>query len=100
MLYHFNKLRLRSKLGGWAPHQLTPEKNKGRIQACEQLLNISHRTDWLDKLVAGDEKWVLHVNIERRLQWLKPGQKPKLTLKPGLHPRKRMLSVWSTVKGV
>ena len=40
------------------------------------------------------------MKIERRRQWLKPGQKPKLAPEPGSHPEKRMSSVWWTVKGV
>ena len=70
--YHYNKLQSRSTLGGWASHQLTPEQKKKRVQACEQAFNISRRADWLNKLVTEDEKWALHVNIERRCQWLKP----------------------------
>jgi histone-lysine N-methyltransferase SETMAR len=64
------------------------------------LLSKHRRFDWLDSFVTGDEKWVLYVNIERKRQWLKPGQKPLPVPKPGLHPQKRMLSVWWDVQGV
>ena len=64
-----------------------------------------HRTfKWLDFLITGDEKWFLYVNVKRRRkrrrQWLKLGQRPKPISKVGLHPKKRMLSIWWRVKGV
>ena len=42
----------------------------------------------------------LYVNFKRKVQLLKPGQAAKPTPKPGLHPRKRMLNIWWSVKGV
>ena len=51
-------------------------------------------------MVTGDEKWCLYVTFKRKVQWLKPSQAAKPTPRPGLHPQKRMLSIWWSVKGV
>ena len=45
-----------------------------------------------------DEKWVVYTNATQIRQWLKPGQ--AATPNAGLHPKKRMLSVWWGVQGV
>lgn len=98
--YHFQRLRLVPKLGDYSPHALTPAQFKKRVEACQQLLSLQRNFNWLDNLITGDEKWVLYANIHRRRQWLQPHQKPVLTPKPGLHPKKRMLCVWWDVQGV
>lgn len=98
--YHFKRLCFVSKLGDWTPHDLSPVQLQKRVEACQQLLS-SHRTfNWLDNLITGDEKWVLYANVQRKRQWLPQHKKPAPTPKPGLHPQKRMISVWWDVQGV
>ena len=98
--YHFKQLRLVSKLGDWVPHDLNQVQLKKRIDYCQYLLSYHRNFSWLDNLITGDEKWVVYTNATRRRQWLKPGQAAKTTPKAGLHPKKRMLSVWWGVQGV
>jgi histone-lysine N-methyltransferase SETMAR len=100
VVYHFKQFRLVSKLGEWVPHNLTPKQQKKRVDYCKYLLSFRRTTDWLRYLITGDEKWVLHVNTARKRQWLLPNQKPKPTPKAGLHPQKRMVSVWWGIHGV
>ena len=98
--YQFKRLDLVPKLGQWVPHDLSPEQKKKRVDTSHQLLSLRRNFEWLNNLVTGDEKWCLYVNFKRKVQWLKPGQAAKPTPKPGLHPQKRMLSIWWSVKGV
>ena len=64
-------------------------------------LMTSHRNyQWLHNLVTGDEKWVLYISYEYHRQWLSPGQTVAVTPKPDLHPKKVMLSVWWSVRGI
>ena len=98
--HHFRKLRLVSRAGQWTPHDLSPTQRQKRVDICRGLIEKHRRFDWLNNFVTGDEKWVLYVSIERKRQWLKPGQKPRPTPKHGLHPQKRMLSVWWDVQGI
>ena len=100
--YQLKKLGLVPKLGQWVYHDLTPEQKKKRVDSSQQLLNLHRTFKWLNNLVTGDEKWCLlnYVNFKRKVQWLKPGQAAKTRPKPGLHPQKRMLSIWWGVKGI
>lgn len=98
--YRFKDLRLVPKLGGWLPHDLNQSQLKKRVEACQELLEMRRNFNWLDNLITGDEKWVVYANIRRKRQWLPPRQKAKPTPKAGLHPEKRMISVWWNVTGV
>jgi len=98
--YAFKQLRLVSKLGEWAPHDLIQQQKKKRIDICQRLFSLRRTFNWLDNLITGDEKWVVYINTTRKRQWLKPNQRPKTTPKPGLHPKKRMLCIWWDILGV
>jgi [histone H3]-lysine36 N-dimethyltransferase SETMAR len=54
---------------------------------------------FLDKIVTGDEKWVFFNNVKRKKQWTKRGTKAKATAKPGLHPKKVLISVFWDSEG-
>ncbi|CAF3170646.1 unnamed protein product [Rotaria socialis] len=64
-------------------------------------LIASHRNyQWLCNIITGDENWVLYVNHTLKRQWLGVGQVGVTTPKNDLHPKKSMLSVWWSVKGI
>lgn len=88
------------KYGVWIPHQLSPIQLKMRVDTCMELLSFQRTYEWLTNLITGDEKWVLYVNYARRKQWLSSGERGVDTPKPGLHPKKVMLSVWWNIRGV
>lgn len=98
--YIFKRFGYVNKLSGWSPHDLNPNQLQKRIDMCKDLISLRRTFNWLNNLITGDEKWVLYVNVQRKRQWLKPGQKPIPTPKAGLHPQKRMLCVWWDVEGV
>ncbi|KAK6738341.1 hypothetical protein RB195_020448 [Necator americanus] len=56
-------------LGQWLPHALSDGKRQRRLDICTQLLSRTHRIDWLDITVTGDEKWVLYVNHTHKHPW-------------------------------
>lgn len=97
---HLSTMGKKSMLSRWVPHDLTEYDRQRRINACTSLLSRSRRTDWLHTIVTGDEKWVLHINTSRKRQWVDIGSKPEPTPKPGMHPKKVMLSVWWDSQGV
>lgn len=92
-------LGMRKLLGRFVPHDLTQSQLDRRIDDCYTLLTLHGGDRWLDRLITGDEKWVLYDNHHRRAQWVGEGETPQDVPKPDLHPKKVMLSVWWGVDG-
>jgi histone-lysine N-methyltransferase SETMAR len=97
---HLHAIGKTNKHGVWVPHELTPQCKFQRSAICASLLSRQDSEPFLDRIVTGDEKWVLYVNQENKNQWLSPGQKPKPVPKLELHPEKVLLSIWWNLKGI
>ena len=97
---HLKSLGKKCKAGRWVPHTLTANNRTQRLSICTSLLLKQRREPFFDRLVTGDEKWVLYDNVTMRKQWLSPGQSPAPTARRELHPRKVLLSVWWDIRGV
>lgn len=97
---HLKTIGFTSKLSKWVPHQLTDAQRKRRCDAAVTLLSISRHNNWFPSIVTGDEKWVLYTNVVRKRSWCEGDIVPEATAKPGLHPRKVMMSVWWDCDGV
>lgn len=90
-----------SKLGKWLPHRLTAKNLADRVRIASQLLE-RHRSGQLnlDQILTCDEKWILYANVIRRKTWVNKGTGAQPTPRPGLHPKKIMLSAWWDTEGV
>lgn len=89
-----------TKLDVWVPHQLT-ERNRGdRVAACISLLARNNKDPFLKHLMTSDEKWISYDNPQRKQTWARRGDPPQRVAKPGLHPRKVLLSVWWDYQGI
>ena len=99
-LRYLHELGFGNKFGRWLPHKLTAANKKQRTDICSQLLSQWPLETVLDNLVTGDEKWVLHVNIRRRKQWIHRDAQAQPTPKGDLFPKKVMLSVWWDKRGI
>ncbi|GFY14057.1 mariner Mos1 transposase [Trichonephila clavipes] len=53
----------------------------------------------LDKLITGDEKWIIYENIKRKKCYCKPGTSSATVPKPSIHQRKVLLCLWWDRKG-
>ena len=87
------------KLGVWVPHELSENNKENRLQIASQHLarhraTCSHKQRFLYRIVTGDEKWCLYINMKQRKEWVAPGDTPKPKVKLDLHPRKIMICVW------
>lgn len=89
-----------SKLGSWVPHDLNDAKKNQRLTICTSLLSRNTKEPFLERIVTGDEKWVLYNNIQRKRQWLSRKEKPLPVPKDGLHPKKIMLCLWWDMRGL
>lgn len=88
------------KLGKWIPHDLSEDNLAQRFSICTSLSSRQSCEPFLERIVTGDEKWVLYVNIKRRKQWVDKDQSAEPAAKAGLHPKKVMLCVWWNMKGI
>lgn len=91
---------MEQRIGRWIPHVLTPEIRTARCDAAMALLSKSRRTSWLDRLVTGDEKWVLYVNHCRIHQWVSQGETPQPEPRRDPHGMKVLLSIWWNIHGI
>lgn len=98
---HLKQLGFVSKLDVWVPHALSAVNKQARLEvAREHMDRLSRDPFFLDRIVTGDEKWILYSNVLRSRSWRIRGAAPRAVAKPGLHPRKVLLSVWWDVRGV
>ena len=95
-----HELGFKWKYGIWIPHALTTANLNDRANTAASFLSKSRRMDWLDKLVTGDEKWVLHVNVAKKKMWLRSHEKTVQGVQPDEHEKKIMLCVWCSVHGI
>lgn len=88
------------KFGSWVPHELSENDKLQRFTTCTSLLSRQNREPFLERLVTGDEKWALYVNVRHKRQWLDPGEKPQSEVKADMHPKKVLLCIWWDVHGI
>ncbi|KAF2359666.1 Transposase type 1 [Trinorchestia longiramus] len=82
------------KLEKWVPHELNENQKLRRFEVCSMLSLCNINNPFLDRIVTCDEKWVLYDNRKRSGQWLDCDEPPKHFLKPMLHQKKIMVTVW------
>lgn len=100
VLQHLHQMGKVCKFGRWIPHELTENIIMQRLAACMSLLSRHSADPFLDRIVTGDEKWVVYVNTSHKRQWVESGCEAVPTPKPELHQRKVMLCVWWGVSGI
>ena len=69
------------------------------ISTCDSLLKRNENIPFLKQIMTGDEKWILHNNVEQNRSWGKQNEPPPTTPKTGLHPKK-VMCIWWDWQGV
>ena len=88
------------KRGTWIPYQLSDFNKEQRVSICRSLLDRNQTEPYLDRIVTCDEKWVMYDNAFLGKQWLPKGRSPTPTARPGLHPKKVLISVFWDYRGI
>ena len=65
-----------------------------KIVLKSHLILCNNNKSFLDWFVICDEKWILHNNQQWPAQWLDQEEAPKHFLKPNLHQKKIMVTIW------
>ena len=71
-----------------------------RLTTCMGLLIRYGLEPFLDRIITGDEKWVLYVNVVRKQQWVHAGCAAQPVPKPSLYLLKVMMCVWWSIDGI
>lgn len=93
-------LGYRKVLTRWVPHAMTDGLKMTRLTICQSLLLRSHRKEFLEDIVTGDESWVLYESNTRRAVWIPRGEEPPTQPKPNLHPQKILLCCFWDSRGM
>ncbi|XP_043529541.1 histone-lysine N-methyltransferase SETMAR-like [Frieseomelitta varia] len=81
---------------------LEDEERSGRTSTTvkEIIKAMRNKNDpFLERLVTGNETWILYENITRKRSWSRD-KKPLRVAKSGLHPKKVLMSICWDWKGV
>lgn len=96
---HLKKLGYVSKLDISVPHELK-EVHLTRIKICDMLIKREENDSFFNRMITGDEKWIVYNNVERKRSWSRRDDSPPTTSKADIHQRKVMLSVWWDFKSI
>ena len=97
---HLHKLGKTWKLSKWVPHPLSTTNKSQRLNICTSLLSRLKCGNFLNQILTTDEKWILHCNYKRSHHWLSPNDPIPQTPKVKMTPKKILLCVWWTCKGI
>lgn len=102
---HLHSMGKVQKLGAWVPHVLNNENKNQRIKIASELLarhrsTHGHKQRFLFRIITGDEKWCLYVNMKQRKEWVSPDKQATPQAKQDFHPRKTMLCIWWDAEGI
>jgi [histone H3]-lysine36 N-dimethyltransferase SETMAR len=97
---HLKRLGLISKLDVRVSHVLTEKNLCRRVDICDLLLKRQENGTFLNRIITGDEKWIVYNNIKRKRSWNKKDEPLQRTLKADIHQKTMMLSVWWYFKGI
>lgn len=95
---HIKALGFVLKQANWVPHHLSEKNLSDRVRICSSHLIRNNMEPFLDKLITGDEKWILYENIKKRKVYCKHGTSPVSLAKPDIH-KKVLLCLWWDRKG-
>lgn len=73
------------KLDIWVPYEFKKIYFTKRIDICDSLLKRERNYSFWKRMIAGDEKWIVYNNIERKRSWSKRDEHVQNTSKANIH---------------
>ncbi|WKY13154.1 hypothetical protein Q1695_004178 [Nippostrongylus brasiliensis] len=74
--------------GGDVPHELTLDNKNRRIDCATELLTKRRTFAWLERLITGDESWVLYETPKVTRYWIPSSSDPPCRARAEAHQRK------------
>ncbi|XP_014487365.1 PREDICTED: histone-lysine N-methyltransferase SETMAR-like [Dinoponera quadriceps] len=84
---HLNKLGFVYKWCRWIPRKLSEKNIADQISIASSLLVRQQYEPFLDRLVTGDEKWIVYDNVVRKRVKIMPGISPPTLAKANLQQK-------------
>ena len=100
VVWHLKQIGKVKKLNKWVPRELTTNQKNHRFEVSSSLILCNNKEPFLDQIVTCNEKWLSYNNRWSPAQWLDWKEAPKHFLKPNLHQKKVMVTVWWSVAGL
>ena len=100
VVWHLKQIGKVKKLSKWVPRELTTNQKNCRFEVSSSLILCNNKEPFLDQIVTCNEKWLSYNNRRSPAQWLDWKEAPKHFLKPNLHQKKVMVTVWWSVAGL
>ena len=88
------------KQGLWVPKELSTHHIQQRLSIASPNLLRNKIELFIHRIITGEEKWILYVNVKNRKQWLSKGQAPQQVVKQGISASKVTLCIWWDSIGV
>ena len=74
---HLRRLGFVKKFDIWIAHELEEIHLTKRISACDMHLRRNKFVLFLERIITGDEKWIVYINIVWKRSWSKLDEPPK-----------------------
>lgn len=97
MHMRLQQLGMIQKEGRWIPQNLSPEIKERRFDTAMSLLTRFKKSDFLDEIVTGDEKWILYNNPKHKKLWADLDEQ---STSNSIRVKKVLLCIWWDTKGV
>jgi len=68
VIRHLKTLGYINRYDVWVPHNLTEKNLMDRISICDSLLKRNENNPFLKRIITGDEKWIVYINVEKDLE--------------------------------
>ena len=97
---HLKQIGKVKNLDRWVPRDLTERQKNRCLEESSALKLCNSYEPFFDHIVVCYEKWILYNNWQQPAQWLNWEEAPKHFLKPTLHQKKVVVTVWWSSAGL